>query len=117
MPGVLCVGTNENPSLLTTQGWDVGHGEVGSAGPWSRSVTVPWGFESDQFAISEKEGCKVLKFVWCWFFFLSLATLWGFFLSCSEVGMAMATTSDRDPLRAEGPWRNQPVHREDGEAA
>lgn len=59
----------------------------------------------------------MLKFVWCWLFLLSLAMLWGFFLSCSEVGMAMATTSDRDPLRAEGPWRNQPVHREDGEAA
>ena len=30
--------------------------------------------------------------------------------------MAMATTSDRDPLRAEGPLRKKPVPREDGEA-
>lgn len=33
-----------------------------------------------------------------------LAMLWGVFLSYFEVGMSVATTSDRDPLRAEAPW-------------
>lgn len=44
----------------------------------------------------------MLKFVWCWLFYLQCFGV--FFLSYFEVGMSVATTSDRDLLRAEAPW-------------
>lgn len=42
--------------------------------------------------------CVVLVFL------IVTCHVWGFFLRCSGVDMAMATTSDRVPLRAGGPW-------------